>query len=66
MSPGLGEVSSIAAAKSKGFVFASDDKTAGREAGLLEVKLPGTAGILKKAVRHRIITLSEDDRILHP
>ena len=45
----LGEASSIAIAKSRGLLFASDDKAARREASLLGVKLTGTVGILKKA-----------------
>lgn len=58
VSLGLGEASSIAVAKARGFFFACDDRTARREAGLLDVKLTGTLGILKKAVRNRIITQS--------
>jgi len=64
VSLGLGEASSIAAAKSKGFIFACDDMAARREAGLLDVKLTGTLGILKKAVRHKTIDLSEGNLIL--
>jgi predicted nucleic acid-binding protein len=64
VSLGLGESSSIDVAKSKGFVFASDDKAARREAGLLEVKLTGTIGILKKASMRGIIDPSEGNRIL--
>jgi len=61
---GLGEASSIAIAKARGFFFACDDRTARREAGLLGVKLTGTFGILKKAVRNRIIRLKEGNLIL--
>jgi predicted nucleic acid-binding protein len=64
ISLGLGEASSIAAAKSRGYVFACDDRTARREAGLLDVKLTGTVGILKKAVRQGTISLNEGNRIL--
>lgn len=64
VSLGLGEASSIAAAKSIEFIFACDDRAARREAGLLDVKLTGTVGILKKAVRHRTINLNEGNRIL--
>jgi len=64
VSLGLGEASSIAAAKSRGYIFACDDRAARREAGLLDVKLTGTIGILKKAVKHRTISLREGNRIL--
>ncbi|MBW2345797.1 MAG: DUF3368 domain-containing protein [Deltaproteobacteria bacterium] len=64
ISLGLGEASSIAAAKSRGYTFACDDRAARREAGLLEVKLTGTVGILKKAVKHGIIDLHEGNLIL--
>ncbi len=64
VSLGLGEASSIAVAKSRGFIFASDDKVARREAGLLEVKLTGTLGILKKVVRYKTINLKEGNLIL--
>ena len=64
VSLGLGEASSIAAAKSRGYVFASDDKTARREAGLMDVKLTGTVGILKKAVERKIIDLNKGNLIL--
>jgi predicted nucleic acid-binding protein len=46
---GLGEASSIAVAKSRGFVFASDDRVARAGAATLGVPLTGTAGILVKA-----------------
>jgi len=61
---GFGEASSIAVAKSRGCIFACDDRAARREAGLLDVKLAGTIGILKKAVKHRTINLREGNRIL--
>jgi predicted nucleic acid-binding protein len=64
VSLGLGEASSLAAAKSRGYIFACDDRAARREAGLLDMKLTGTVGILKKAVRQRSINLSESNRIL--
>lgn len=64
VSLGLGEASSIAVAKSRGFSFASDDRAARREAGLLDVKLTGTIGILKIAASHKIINLSEGNLIL--
>lgn len=63
VSLGLGEASSIAVAKTRGFIFASDDRAARREAGLLEVKLTGTLGILKKAVSHKTISLKEGNLI---
>ncbi len=64
VSLGLGEASSIAAAKMRGYIFACDDRAARREAGLLDVRLIGTVGILSKAVRQRAINLSEGNRIL--
>ena len=64
VSLGLAEASSIAAAKSRGCIFACDDRAARREAGLLEVKLTGTVGILKKALKHRTINLREGNRSL--
>jgi len=64
VSLGLSEASSIAVAKSRGFFFACDDRTARREAGFLDIKLTGTLGILKKAVRNRIIRLKDGNLIL--
>jgi predicted nucleic acid-binding protein len=51
ISLGLGEASSLAVAACRGFLFASDDLAARREAGRLGVKMTGTIGILAKAVR---------------
>jgi predicted nucleic acid-binding protein len=48
---GLGEASAIALAKSRGLVFASDDRVARAEAAALGVCLTGTLGILARAVR---------------
>lgn len=64
VSLGAGEASSIAAAKGRGMVFACDDKTARRQAGLLGVQLTGTIGILVKAVRVQTLRREEADRIL--
>lgn len=64
VSLGLGEASSIAAAKFRGYIFACDDRAARREAGLLDVKLTGTVGILRNALIQGKISLSEGDRIL--
>lgn len=64
VSLGLGEASGIAAAKTRGLVFACDDKAARKEAVLLDVKLTGTLGILKKAVNAKHLRLKEADRIL--
>jgi predicted nucleic acid-binding protein len=64
VSLGLGEASSIAVAKSRGFTFASDDRAARREAGLLEVKLTGTLGILKKALSRKMISFNMGSQIL--
>ena len=51
VSLGLGEASSLAVAKGRGFVFASDDRMARAEAARLGVPLTGTLGILLRAVR---------------
>ena len=64
VSLGFGEASSIAVAKSRELIFACDDRAARREAGLLEVKLTGTLGILRKAVKKKTINSSEGNRIL--
>jgi predicted nucleic acid-binding protein len=64
VSLGLGEASSVAVAKAREILLACDDRTARREAGLLGVKLTGTLGILKKAVREIVVGLTEGDRIL--
>jgi len=64
VSLGLGEASSIAAAKTRGFIFASDDRAARREAGLLELNLTGTIGILKKAESRKTISMNEGNLIL--
>jgi predicted nucleic acid-binding protein len=64
ISLGFGEASSIAAAKKRAMVFASDDKTARRDAGLLGVKLTGTLGILYKAAEKKIISFDQGNQIL--
>lgn len=64
VSLGAGEASSIALAKTRKYVLACDDKAARREAGLLGVKLTGTIGILKKAVRSNIIHTKKGNLIL--
>jgi predicted nucleic acid-binding protein len=64
VSLGLGEASGTAAAKYRGYIFACDDRAARREAGLLDVKLTGTVGILKKAVTHKVINLKDGNCIL--
>jgi predicted nucleic acid-binding protein len=60
----LGEASSIAVAKIRGFLFACDDKAARREASVMAVKLTGTLGILNKAVRDNVINLKNGNLIL--
>lgn len=65
VSLGFGEASSIAVAKVRGFVFACDDKVARREASLLRIQLTGTVGILMKAVRRKVISLSEAETLLN-
>ena len=64
ISLGLGEASSLAVAACRGFLFASDDQAARREAGRLGVRLTGTIGILAKAVRMRICDIKTADRYL--
>ena len=64
ISLGCGEASSIAAAKVRGLTFASDDRTARREAARLGVPLTGTVGILKKAVMGRHLAANEADAFL--
>jgi predicted nucleic acid-binding protein len=64
ISLGNGEASSLAVAACRGFLFASDDQAARREAGRLGVRLTGTVGILGKAVRLRICDIKAADRYL--
>jgi predicted nucleic acid-binding protein len=64
VSLGLGEASSTAVARARGLLFACDDRAARREAELAGVRLTGTSGILKKAVRENVIKLRDGDRIL--
>lgn len=64
VSLGLGEASCIAVAKKRGFLFACDDRAARREASLLGIKLTGTLGILKRAIKMRIINIKKADLIL--
>ena len=60
----LGEASSISIAKTRGFLFASDDKTAKREASYLDIQVTGTLGILKKAVLNNHVEPEKGDIIL--
>ena len=64
VSLGLGEASSIAIAKSRGFRFASDDKTARREASHFDIQVTGTLGILKKAILSNHISHELSENIL--
>ncbi len=64
ISLGLGEASSIAIAKGRGFVFASDDRAARAEAARLGVPLTGTVGTLLKAARKGICDLQTADGYL--
>lgn len=64
VSRGLGEASSLAVAKSRGFVFASDDRMARAEAARLGVSLTGTVGILLKAAREGVCDLRTADGYL--
>jgi len=61
VSLGLGEASSIAIAKRRGFRFASDDRVARAEAARLGVPLTGTLGVLVKAARGGICDLRAAD-----
>jgi len=65
VSRGLGEASSLAVAKSRGFIFASDDRAARAEAARLGVSLTGTVGILLKAVRGSICDLRTAEEYLN-
>ena len=65
VSLGFGEASSIAVAKTRGYIFACDDRAARKEADLLDVKLTGTIGILIKAVTKKVIDSHEADVILN-
>jgi predicted nucleic acid-binding protein len=58
---GLGEASTIAVAKGRGFIVASDDRVARAEAGARGVALTGTLGILVKAVRSGVCDLETAD-----
>lgn len=58
---GLGEASSIAVAKGRGLVFASDDRVARAEAAALGVPLTGTLGILVMATRNGAYDLRTAD-----
>jgi predicted nucleic acid-binding protein len=64
LSLGFGEASSIAIAKTRGYVFACDDRAARREADLLGVKLTGTLGILIKAIKKKGINVRDADVVL--
>jgi len=64
MSLGLGEASSIAVAKTRGWTFACDDKAAREESESIGVRLTGTIGILMKAAKKKTLAASEADDIL--
>ncbi len=61
---GLGEASTIAVAKNRHCVFASDDRVARAEATALGIPLTGTLGILAKVVRTGVCDLQAADRCL--
>lgn len=61
---GLGEASSIAVAKNRHYVFASDDRVARAGAAALGVALTGTLGILVRAVRAGICDVRAADGYL--
>ena len=64
LSLGLGEASSIAIAKGRGYVLASDDRVARAEAGGLRIPATGTLGILVKAVESGVCDLRTADGYL--
>lgn len=64
VSLGLGEASSIAVAKCRGFLFTSDDRVARVEASRLGVPLTGTSGILIMAARTGVCDLRTADGCL--
>jgi len=64
VSLGLGEASSIAVAKNRGWTFACDDKLARQEAASIGVRLTGTIGILVKATKIKHLTIKEADEVL--
>jgi predicted nucleic acid-binding protein len=61
---GLGEASSLAVAKSRRFILASDDRMARTEAAGLGIRLTGTLGILAKAVRSGVCDIGAADGYL--
>ncbi len=61
---GLGEAATIAVAKSRHYIFASDDRVARAEAAALGIPLTGTLGVLAKAVRTGVCDLRAADRCL--
>lgn len=61
---GLGEASSLAVAKVRRFILASDDRMARAEAAGLGIRLTGTLGILAKAVRSGLCDLGAADGYL--
>ena len=61
---GLGEASSIAVAKCRGYVFASDDRVARAEAAHFGIPLTGTVGILVRAVRQGVCNPAKADKLL--
>jgi len=64
LSLGAGEASCIAVAGNRGYVFASDDRTARNEAAILKVSLTGTIGIIYRAVKKKFINLNEGNELL--
>jgi predicted nucleic acid-binding protein len=61
---GLGEASCLSVAISRGFVLATDDLAARREAVKRGVRLTGTLGILIRLVRERHLPLTTANDIL--
>jgi hypothetical protein len=60
----FGEASCLAIAKSRGWLFLTDDRAARRLAGTLNVDVSGTLGVLKLAVESDLLELSEGNDLL--
>jgi predicted nucleic acid-binding protein len=61
---GLGEASCLSVAISRGFVLATDDLAARREAAKRGVRLTGTLGVLIRLVREGHLSLTAANDIL--
>lgn len=61
---GAGEAAGMAIAKSREWVFLSDDKKARRLARQADIRVSGTLGVLKMAVEKRLYTLPQVEETL--